>query len=216
MVCAMVTIHDDNYAWLSNKTWDQNAKLYCEKWGYKYFIGCHCPNKMDIMFNKIRVTLDFLINNTDVEWVFWKDCDSLITNFNIRIEDFVNNDYHIQLTTYSNGINAGMFTVRNTPEGRSWLYMILEYMPQYMNQPWREQQVMIDTLEKYRSIIQILPQRTFNSACFSDGCHQEISHIDLLGTSGQWEPGDFIMHWPGQPNWLRQQLLDKYFPLIEN
>ena len=33
-----------------------------------------------------------------------------------------------------------------------------------------------------------------------------VEGIDLLGQNGQWEYGDFVIHWPGLPNETRVNL----------
>jgi hypothetical protein len=116
------------------------------------------------------------------------------------------------LTTYWNGINNGMMMVRNSEQGRAYLEMIMSLLPKYRDHPGVEQQVMIDTFDEWKHIIKIVPQRTFNSACFSDGAHRGAytTTLDTLGTDGQWEQGDFVMHWPGQDPALRVMLARKY------
>jgi len=214
MVMAVATMHDQGYAYLSPLTWEQNGLKYCEAHGYPFAV-MDSDYGMPPGFAKIDGLLAICNRNPEVEWILWKDCDSLITNFSIRIEDVVDNDYHVMLTTYWNGINAGMLMVRNTAQGRGWLSMIMSKMPEYINDNWKEQQVMIDTLEEYKDIVKIVPQRTFNAACFSDGCHTDAdSQLDKLGTSGQWQPGDWIMHWPGQHPQLRVNLALKYMAQV--
>lgn len=214
MVMAVATMHDDSYAYLSPITWEQNGLRYCEVHGYPYKV-LETDDSMPPGFVKIDGILAIFNENPDVEWLLWKDCDGLITNFSTRIEHIVDNHYHVMLTSFWNGINAGMFLVRNSPEGRAWLEMIMQMMPLYRDHFFKEQQVMIDTFDRYRNIIKLVPQRTFNSACFSDGCHEDAeSYKDLLGTSGQWRPGDWIMHWPGQSPAVRLNLALKYIQRV--
>ena len=215
MVMAVATMHDQGYAYLSPLTWDMNGLKYCEAWDYPYVVVSDCEG-LPPGFAKIDHMLAICNENPEVEWIFWKDCDSLITNFSTRIEDIVDNDYHAMLCTYWNGINAGMMMVRNSEQGRGWLQMIMDHLPTHRNHSWAEQQVMIETYEANKHIVKLVPQRTFNAACFSDGCHVEAPRppLDCLGTSGQWEPGDFAMHWPGQHPMKRVELARKYIPQV--
>lgn len=211
---AVATMHDSGMDYLYPYTWNQNGLEYCIQHNYP----CSVMTETDIAnpgYAKIDLLIAICEENPEVEWIFWKDCDSLITNFSIKIEDIVDNDYHIMLTTFWNGLNVGMMIVRNSPEGLAYLKMILDKQHEYPN----EQEVMIATYEQYKDIVKIVPQRTFNAACFSDGCHgadgrNPANHYDKLGTSGQWQPGDFAMHWPGQDPYLRIQLCKKYLPLV--
>ena len=215
MVMAVVSMNDGGYDYLAPLTWDANGLRYCEQWGYPYHIINNFEGKPP-GFAKIDNMLAICNDNPEVEWIFWKDMDGMITNFQTRIEDVVDNNYHVMLTTWWNGINNGMMLVRNSEQGRAWLSMIMSKLPEYATHPVQEQQVMIDTFEEWKHIIKICPQRTFNAACFSDGAHRGAypSTLDTLGTDGQWQPGDFVMHWPGQDPYLRLQLARKYLPQV--
>ena len=211
MVMAVVTMNDGGYDYLTPLTWDQNGLLYCEQWEYPYVViddfGGLPPG-----FAKVDNMLAICKENPEVEWILWKDADGLITNFSTKIEDIVDNNYHVMITTWWNGINNGMMLVRNSEQGRAYLEMIMSKLPEYRDHPCVEQQVMIDTFEEWKHIIKVCPQRLFNAACFSDGAHRGAytSTLDTLGTDGQWQPGDWIMHWPGQDPYMRIQLAKKY------
>jgi hypothetical protein len=74
--------------------------------------------------------------------------------------------------------------------------MIIDKESDYAKVEWAEQQVIIDTLEEYQDIIKIVPQKYMNSyePQIYDYCD---ARFDILGNSGAWEPGDWIVHWPG-------------------
>jgi hypothetical protein len=217
MVIAVVSMHDSKYAYLSPYTWNQNGKLYCEKWNYPYFILENPGDDLQKGFIKVRYLIELCESNPQVEWIFWKDCDGLITNFNIRLEEIVDNDYHVILTTHNNGINNGMMFIRNSPQGRDYLRMIYQHVeiPMYRDGPGMEQAVQEDTLEANRSIIKIVPQRTFNAVPYSDFSHGRItSRLDRLGTEGHWQEGDFVMHWPGELHEERLRVCLMYLPRV--
>jgi hypothetical protein len=67
---------------------------------------------------------------------------------------------------------------------------------------WGIQQWMIDTIGEYSDIVKIVPQKYMNSyePALYDYC--DVS-CDVLGTSGVWEKGDWILHWPGLRNQVR-------------
>lgn len=216
MVMAVATMHDKTYEYLRPYTWDQNGKLYCELWDYRKFV-LEYPGDIPHGFAKIRFLIQVCDQNPDVEWIFWKDCDGLITNFNIKLEDVVDNNYHVMLTTHNNGINNGMMFVRNSQEGREYLRMIFEHVhiPNYRNGPGVEQAVMVDTLEANKTIVKIVPQRTFNAVPYTDFSHGAItSRLDTLGTEGHWKEGDFVMHWPGERHDERLRICKIYLPRV--
>jgi hypothetical protein len=49
--------------------------------------------------------------------------------------------------------------------------------------------------------IKIVPQRTMNSYDYDlyPGLVPHIYKKDLLGNDGQWQSGDFLIHWPAVP-----------------
>ena len=192
---AVASINLPNYQDLADLT-DQTKIEYCNRYGYKFFVLKE--NKYsDIMgFNKIGYILDLLNTNSDIDWLLFSECDASITNLDIKIEDRIDDNYHVIFPVDRLNINAGNFLVRNSEQGRAFLDMILSKEEEYTTNPWAEQQVIIDTIEQYSDVVKIVPQRHMNSyeQHMYDYCD---IRTDILGTSGQWEPGDWIVHWPG-------------------
>lgn len=209
----LATMHDLRYAPLATITYDNNKVPYCERHGYE--LTAKTDGWSDIVyFDKIQYLIDILENNPEVTWVWWLDCDALITNFTKRIEDVIDDNYHLIFTTDVNGLNCGSFFVKNSPEAIDWLKMILGWKDLYRTKKWDnpEQTPMILTYIKYRDIIKLHPQRDFNS--YSYGMYPGISDIDHLHTSGEWQPGDWVLHWPGLANQTRIELAARVAPKI--
>jgi hypothetical protein len=61
---------------------------------------------------------------------------------------------------------------------------------------------MIDTIGMMGDRIKIVPQRELNAYNYDlyPGLIPHIYKKDLLGNDGQWQPGDFLIHWPAVPN----------------
>jgi hypothetical protein len=147
-------------------------------------------------FNKIAYVLDIFKQRPDIEWLLFSECDAMITNLSISIDDKIDPDYHFILPVDRLNLNSGNFLARNSPEGRAYLQMIVDSEPEYVNRDWAEQQVIIDTIEEYSDIVKIVPQRYMNSyePAIYDYCD---ARFDIMGNSAAWEPGDWIVHWPG-------------------
>jgi hypothetical protein len=210
----LATMHDAGYAALASVTYDNNKVPYCEKHGYE--LTAKTDGWTDIVyFDKIQYLIDILENNTEVSWIWWLDSDALITNFTKKIEDVIDDNYHLIFTTDVNGINCGSFFVKNSPEAINWLKMILSFKELYRTKKWDnpEQTPMILTYIRYRDIIKLHPQRDFNSYNYAL-LYPGISDIDMLHTSGEWQPGDWILHWPGISNPARIELAAKVQDLI--
>ena len=192
---AVASLHDANYADLAALT-DAPKKEYCNLHGYKFFVLDEMKYSKITGFNKIHYTLELFKLHPDIDWLLFCECDAMITNLTIPIDEKADNDYHVVVPVDRLNLNTGNFLVRNTEQGRAYLQMIIDKEPEYANVEWAEQQVIIDTLEEYQDIIKIVPQKFMNSyePQIYDYCD---ARFDILGNSGAWEPGDWIVHWPG-------------------
>lgn len=203
MKYAVVSLHNASHAKLGNMTWP-NKEEYCKRHDYAGI--CQTDGFGDnIYYAKLDLMISVLHQIPTIEWAWWLDADAIITNMTKKIEDVIDNDYHIIMATDFNALNCGSFLVRNTPEGRGWLMDIaalrnkFEYrLPRCL---WPEQQPMIDRFIKYRDIFKVVPQRTLNSTL--------SHHNDLLNTPARWEKGDWVLHTPGMQ-------MDERYPLFTN
>lgn len=192
---AVASHHDDNYADLAAIT-DASKQEYCDIHGYKFFVLTDLKYSTVVGFNKIHFTLDLFKQHPEIEWLLFSECDAMITNLTIPMEDKIDNDYHFIVPVDRLNINSGNFLARNSEKGRAYLQMIINKEPEYKDVEWAEQQVIIDTIEDYPDTVKIVAQRYMNSyeQHIYDYCD---IRVDVLGTSGQWQPGDWIVHWPG-------------------
>jgi len=192
---AVASNHDDNYADLAAIT-DRSKQEYCNIHGYEFFVLTELKYSTIVGFNKIHFALELFKKHPEIEWLLFSECDAMITNLTIPIEERIDNDYHFIIPVDRLNLNSGNFLVRNSEQGHAYLQMIIDKEPEYANVEWAEQQVIIDTLEEYQDIIKIVPQKFMNSyePQIYDYCD---ARFDILGNSGAWEPGDWIVHWPG-------------------
>lgn len=191
---AVISLHNHNFQPLADLTWPNKIK-YAEKWGYGY--ACKNNNFYGVAlgFEKVWFIKDMLEAHPDIDWFWWVGCDTLVTNMSISLEDRVDNNYHFIIATDCNGINADSFLIRNSPEGKEYINMILSKYEEYKNHGWLEQQVIIDTLDQNKDIIKIVPQRDLNAYNYS--LYPECQPIDKNGNNGNWQQGDLLIHWPG-------------------
>jgi len=191
----IISYHDAAYKPLADITWDKNKIPYCEKYGYQCsfepLVGVGHPGQIQKseMINRE-------LENPDLEWLWWTGCDLMITNLSIKIEDKIDNDYHMIIATDCNGFNADSILIRNTQEMRDYWAMVLSIV-HTLSWHWEgEQKVIKDTYATYKDIIKVVPQRYMNSYDYTvyNGAYQPI---DFLNTNGQWIPGDWVIQWPG-------------------
>jgi hypothetical protein len=204
MTYAIASINTDNYQDLADLT-DAPKREYCERYGYKFFVLKEAKYSPVMGFNKIHFSLEILNENPDVEWLLFSECDATITNLTIPMSDKINNDYHVILPVDVNNINAGNFLVRNSPEGRAYLQMIIDSEELYATHEWAEQQAMIETIQDYSDTVLLVYQRYMNSYQPEAYDYADVSK-DLFGNSGTWEQGDWIVHWPGLHKPIRMHL----------
>ena len=192
---AVASLHDANYKDLAALT-DAPKQQYCDLHGYKFFVLDEMKYSPITGFNKIHYTLELFKLYPDISWLLFSECDAMITNFDVQIEDRIDDDYHFIVPVDRLNINSGNFLVRNSEQGREYLQMIIDSEEAYKNVEWAEQQVIIDTIDQYSRIVKIVPQKYMNSyePEIYDYCD---ARFDVLGNSGAWEPGDWIVHWPG-------------------
>lgn len=192
---AVASLHDANYSDLAALT-DQSKQEYCDRHGYQFHVLTEMKYSTITGFNKIHFALDIFNRHPEIEWLLFSECDAMITNQTIRIEDRIDNNYHFIVPVDRLNLNSGNFLARNTTEGRAYLQMIIDKEVEYQTVEWAEQQVIIDTIEEYQTIVKIVPQKYMNSyePEIYDYCD---ARFDILGNSGAWEPGDWIVHWPG-------------------
>jgi len=205
---AIVSLNDRNYQPLASLTWDQNKVLYAEQHDYAYCCKNDGFYNVVIGFEKMWFLRDMMETYSDLDWIWWTGCDTLITNMTIKLEDRVDNNYHFIIATDCNGINADSFLVRNSPEGRKYVDLIISKYEEYKDHVWAEQQAIIDSLEDNNDIIKIVPQRDLNA--YDYGLYPDCQPIDKNGNDGQWKVGDFLIHWPGRSLYERLHLAQFY------
>lgn len=212
---AVCQLWDKNYQALADLTWDKNKKLYCEYWQYPYHIKTD-GFKYTPSYEKVKFMLDVMNEHPEYEWLYWAGTDTLITNFYINLESFVDNDYHVIMSKDINGINADSFLLKNTKESKEYFEFLWTLVEQYNDHIFWEQQAMIDNMDKYGHLFKIISQKSFNSMLYRQ-LYWEIykSSIDQTGNDGQWEPGDFLLHVPG--SWVpKKEILEKFLGLVRH
>ena len=210
----IVSIFNERHQDLAQLTWHQNKIPYAEKHGYTAVAKTTDFSPDQVHFDKFVHILHTMDSYPDLDWIWWIDNDAMITNFDIRVEDLVDNDYHIIMPTDIAALNTGSFIVRNSPQAREWLEFLLSKKREYRDdRKWFEQQAVIDFYPKFQELFKIIPQQWLNSY---DYIMYNIEGIDLMGQDGQWYPGDFVIHWPGLPNETRVKLAQQILPFVRN
>ena len=218
MNIAMITCHDENYRELASVTVPVK-EAYCQKWGYEFvcrtsdffYNNTYNGNPSDLLigFEKLKMVLDVFEERPHLDWIHWSGTDVLITNYNVRLENIVDDDYHIVVCFDGNGMNVDSMLIKNSKVGRGLMRWILDNVENYRHHWWYEQQAMIDFYFQDplgKDIIKALPQRVMNSYIYDLYPEWRTKpHIDHTGHNGDWQEGDFMLQLPGLPT---QQRID--------
>jgi hypothetical protein len=203
MKIALTTGYTVSYSELGDFT-SENHKEYCERHGYSFYKdGNNDYHYLEVGFRRMEFILNILKTNK-YDYIHWSGADTLITNYNIKIEDWVDSEHDFFVSKETSGVyralNADVFIVKNSPNGRHVLEFILSKASEYMNHTWKEQQVMIDHfhLEPFNKIVKIMPHQSFNSYPWRFYGPDQAGDSDVhKNEPGDFKVGDFLVHVPG-------------------
>ncbi len=202
------------------KLTDKHRQEYADKHGYTYvpikegFIepitDAYVHDTSLVGFEKVHSAIKIFDKYPDCSHLWMPDVDTLITNMTIKLEDILSKyPKPFLVGTDCNGINTGNFIV-----SREWGYDFLKFIvtqrEAYRGNILNEQAIVIDNYAANKGFIERLPQRVINS--YEYGLY-DFELMDILGNNGQWQPGDFNIHWPGQSLETRINLALKYAKL---
>lgn len=248
MSVTLVTVHNQKYQPLADHT-VENKREYCTRHGYnihvvedggeqdigKKICVCQVPpppsDQLIIGWSKIFIMKQAMDKYPDTKWIFNTDCDAMITNMTIKIEDIVkqyNEDTHIIIPADCNGINCGNILIRNSPIGRAFLDVIIASEPLYRNWYLYENQCIQDltvgsflTEQGVREggtlwslVARVIPQRIMNSYDYKNLPQFKKPLTDIFGNDGQWKKGDFMIQWPSNPLEYRLKVAPIYKELV--
>jgi len=192
------TFHTENYQPLAEITLEQNKRKYCERHGYPLMVKTNNWKypKPAIGFDKVTLIREALDKYPDCSWVFFSECDAMITNFKTKLEQFMDDRFHFILPADANGTNCGNFMIRNSDIGRAYLDSIEAAYAVYKTHYLWENQYIQDSVTgtHWKTVIKVVPQRLFNSYDYTTMPKYPKDCKDVLGIVGQWQPGDFMIH----------------------
>lgn len=206
--------YDKVYEPLGQLTWFENKVKYAEKHGYKISLNL-CEVTRHLGWEKIYHTKEIL-ENIDVDWVWVTGCDSMITNFDKKIEPILDNNFDIIIAKDQNNINVDSFLIKNSSKSIEFLQTIIDRYDQYVGHIWAENQCIIDLYNSiYHENIKIVPQRTLNAYNYNT-LGLPKPNLDGLGLDGNWQPNDLLIHFVNQPLEHRLSLCTKYNYILKN
>lgn len=191
----------DNYAEIAAIT-QPVLQAYCGKHGYSYSELILEGTGNDYAYKKHEYIKELFKQDIDVVW--YLDCDAIITNPEIRVEDFLDDDYSVFLTRDFTELNGGSILIRNDYNGKWFNDYILSRRGQYDN----EQNVINANEFSFKEFMKELPHPSINSYQYNlyPECASYVGKPEL----GDWEPGHFVLHVPGLGVERRKEILSQY------
>lgn len=233
---AIANIYTKNILPLAVITTEYNKRKYCEKHNYDLIIQTKNFHHSHLGFAKIGLVLELLKSNK-YDWIYWVGSDTMITNYDIRLSDLIDDNYHFIISYDIWDFNSDSFLIKNSPEAIKYFDNIWNLIPEYIDnqgnakdfglrlpdgggRAWAEQGAMIDLYNnnpEYRNIIKPMHQKFMNSYLYDiypSAWHQKAK--DCKGNNGQWSEGDFLVHWPGIDNNKRFNLAIQFLSLVKD
>lgn len=195
-----------------------NHRKYCETNKYLYYevndFGKYSHAKSSPHWYKFEVIRECLADR-NCDWVLWIDHDALFTNFDKRVEDFIQPNAEIIMSKdcmgerclWDYGWNNGVILLRNTERVRKFIDTLcsawiseLFFVLQHASITWfHEQSAMewlFENVDEWKGICTEIPAKGFNSYI-----------VERAEVGNAWEKGDFILHLAGMDNDTRQRII---------
>jgi len=196
MNTAIITLYHENYQPLADLVLP-NWEEYASRHGYRLmpYLGHYHDPKWAIGFQKTKLVHDTLCAaDPKIDCALVLDLDILFTNLTIKIESFLNDDHDFFIHKFFGEFNGGSYIVRRSDWSERWLRFIYEKEPEYRNDCWTEQRVMIHNENNplFKDKIKVLPFPGINTLAYD-----RYPNRDHVGKPGEFAKGNFILHLAG-------------------
>lgn len=166
-------------------------RSYAQKHGYGFYVTDSRPvgyTHSHIPFERSYLALCYAETLPDSDYLWVVDLDTLITNNEVKIEQFLNEEKSLFFCQDVHGINAGNY-IAKVDVIKRWLADVIALSPHSDC----ENRTFINIQDKYKDEICIVPHPAFNSTPY----HLYPTIGELTEEDGQWRPNHLLMHLPG-------------------
>jgi hypothetical protein len=220
MSAAIVTCYTNNIAELVAPL-SANKQEYCDRHGYKFFL-CQYEEPCS-GFDRIRYIRRLMYDNPEIDTFMWMDNDAFVMNMMTPIEEItniVNNEFDLLIGADWNGINTGVFLIKNTKRCQEFLCQVLDFKPNIQDgRPYwwciSEQCAINDLMHTIDTVV----------------CHHSLFNGYLIGPdeSNDWRSrglgnkywydqrfriGDFVLHLVGTTLENRKIQTEEYLSMV--
>lgn len=181
----------------------ESKRKYCNQQGYDFIcIEENLDPSRELAWSKILAVLK-VMENPKYKWVFWVDADSIIMNTAIRVEDLIDEKYDFIINEDCNGLNAGVFLIRNCNAAKKFLQGVYD-RPDARNFAWADTDAIeweLKDKKEFATLTKKVPQRLLNSY----PAETAGNNIAAL-----FHDGDFIIHFASLRGEQLRNLFEKY------
>jgi hypothetical protein len=206
-----------------------SKQKWCRSYGYDFLVKRNWPEKLEYNFKSDTVHIGFLRVVACFEQlryydnVMWLDGDSIITNQQYKIEDFID-DEHCFFASYnwmvpespSGQFTTGNFIIKRTPSTdiESLYNAFLQISQNFLNNICVELATfnLIYSNPNFYRMFKVLPHKYLNS------CPEQliktqtwINDNNRTGIVAPWNEEAFLAHLTGCSTTERCELLETYF-----
>lgn len=187
---------------------------YAAYWGHDLFV---LRGAVEGFYPIVRLQETLrLMDGNKYDWAFIVDSDVMITNFSIPLFSLIEKPSAFVIGVDCNGWNAGSLLMANVSASTEFVEHLSNRYGDFQRSTFKEQDAMTALAKDGLFSFSVLPQRRMNAFNYdlypARGGKQGI---DTLGNDGQWQPGDFLIHWAGLPMDVRIRESERMLPLIE-
>ncbi len=179
-----------------------NKLEYCLRHKVQFHVAQHEPHDGFNYWGERESFMLDALDTYDSEWVWFMGADTLITDMTKDIRKLCDPEMEFIIGLDINGINNDSTLLRNCLRVKSFLKHVM-----YRRDKQTDQCAMnIEMRKGLRT--KIVGQREFNSFKYDEYHYGEYPE-------GNWQPGDFVIHFPGMSNQRRIPLMKEYLKKVK-
>lgn len=212
MKIALLTFYSPHYQKVADLT-SPGKDEYCAKNNYIHIkkIGPHRRPDLYYAIDRLFYLYDILFDTPesdylipDVIWVL--NVQSVITNYNKKIEDLLDDEHDFYISPDVGGLNAGSFIVKKSEWSQKWIDVICALAPNVNHCHWEQTAMQhLHIREEFRPKIKILKQTDLNS--YDYNLYRPNWNENTLG---HWHSGDLAISLPGLTIDRRMELIPEW------
>ncbi len=141
----------------------EDKRSYANRHGYDFFVFDQVVEGRTVGWSRVPAALSLLQH---YDWLFYIDLDTVIVDHSVRLEEFVDPRYDLVIGVDMNGINTGVFFLRNSTWSRLLYAEAWTRTEERNSHVWFEQAALMALMAEghgIRNHMKLVPQEVFNT-----------------------------------------------------